>query len=211
MIMSIENLRLRIFKTKRILRNIRSIIFYPFWLVNRKKAPDNNFYKIIRLKKYINQLNINSLIETGTFYGQTVESIRKIVGQVISIEIFEPFYWANQEIFRPYKHVKIIYGDSGSQLERAIKLSNGKILFWLDGHYSGNGTGIGIKTSPIIEELLIIRNSGRLDSCIVIDDIRLFNGTDGYPTIEEAIKLIKSININYKIYQDCDCLIAHSQ
>ena len=63
-----------------------------------------------------------------------------------------------------------------------INTSNGRILFWLDGHYSGEGTGGCDEVCPIIAELRLIAQSKRKDHCILIDDARLFIGEDGYPT-----------------------------
>jgi hypothetical protein len=63
--------------------------------------------------------------------------------------------------------------------------------------------------SPIIEELRLIAKAGRKDDCIVIDDKRLFTGSDGYPTLDEAIVELKAINPAYVISIDRDSLVAH--
>lgn len=209
--MNLSDIKIHIFKLKRILRNFRSIITYPIWLILGKPAPDNNLYKNLRLKKYILSLNIDAVIETGTFYGQTVNFIKSITNRIISIEIYEPFYINNREVFKKFNHIEIQYGDSSEKLPSAIDLCDGKILFWLDGHYSGTGTGIGKKVSPIIEELIIIKNSGRKDICLMVDDIRLFNGSNGYPTIKQAVDIILDINPEFNIKFDHDCLIAHAK
>jgi len=62
--------------------------------------------------------------------------------------------------------------------------SSGRILFWLDGHYSGEGTACGDQVSPILQELDLIKAHPRRDHCILIDDSRLFTGVDGYPTLK---------------------------
>ncbi len=82
------------------------------------------------------------------------------------------------------------------------------ILFWLDGHYSGQGTGIGELTSPILNELDIIQSKNLSKYCILIDDYRLFNGTDGYPSVHTVMEKIKSINSNSEIFIDKDCFVA---
>jgi hypothetical protein len=202
-------MKITVFKLKRILRNFRSIISYPIWIAKGKPAPDNNLYKNLRLKRYITMLKIDAVIETGTFYGQTVNYLKEIVDQIISIEIYEPFFLNNSEIFKKNKHIKIEFGDSSEKLMSAIKQCNGKILFWLDGHYSGTGTGIGNKVSPIIEELIIIKNSGRKDICVIVDDIRLFDGSNGYPTTKQALEIVREINPIFNIHFDHDCLIAY--
>jgi hypothetical protein len=61
---------------------------------------------------------------------------------------------------------------------------NEPAIFWLDGHYSGGFTAMGEKETPVYEELKIIF-SNKQDHVILIDDARLFNGNDGYPTFDD--------------------------
>ena len=63
-------------------------------------------------------------------------------------------------------------------------------LFWLDGHYSGGATANSGK-SPIMDEVATILESD-LEHVLLIDDIRLFDGTDGYPTLSELRELVMS-------------------
>ena len=67
-------------------------------------------------------------------------------------------------------------------------------LFWLDGHYSGGVTALGTTTTPIFAELQEIELSKRKSDVILIDDIRLFNGHDGYPTLEDLTDFIYKLN-----------------
>lgn len=191
----------------RFLRNLRAAINYPFWLLHRK-APDNHLYKMKRIKKIAKQYHCDSLIETGTFYGQTVDYARKILKKVMSVEIYEPLYDFNILTFKNIPNVEIFKGDSISNLENMINKAEGRIVFWLDGHYSGNGTGIGFKVSPIIDELEIIKKKNLKDACILIDDFRLFGYDEGYPTFFEVQEVLKQINPNYIIKIDFDCIVA---
>ena len=95
---------------------------------------------------------------------------------------------------------------------------DGKILFWLDGHYSGKGTAIGKGATPILEELESIKNSKVNDAVILIDDIRCFQkikvprkikSLTGYPTVHEVEKLIFSINKDYQFEIFGDTAIAY--
>lgn len=192
----------------RTVRNIKSLIEYPFWMLTEKKAPDNHIFKKRRVLKIAREKKCQTFIETGTFYGQMLSFASKHFDLAMSVELFEPFYKINLEDFKNNKKVQVFLGDSSSKLNEMIKKSEGKILFWLDGHYSGQGTACGTKVSPILDELEIIKNSDRKDNCILIDDARLFTGLDGYPTIEEARNKLLSINKNYKIYIDHDCIVS---
>ena len=90
-----------------------------------------------------------------------------------------------------------------------INASGGeKILFWLDGHFSGVGTGGGDDICPIINELRLIAQSNRNDHCILIDDARCFTGEDGYPTLDAALAELRVINSSYKLQVDRDCIMA---
>jgi hypothetical protein len=86
--------------------------------------------------------------------------------------------------------------------------ARGRILFWLDGHYSGHGTACGEQVSPILKELNIIKCQSRHDHCILIDDVRLFVDADGYPSLEETKAKLLEINPRYTISVDGDCLVA---
>lgn len=192
---------------KRILRDLKAMIQYPIWSL-KKEGPDNHYYKVNRIRKIAKNYKCTDFIETGTFYGQTIWKVKDIFSKVFSVEFYEPLYLYNIEQFKDNKNVKIFYGDSSVKLSEMVAQTNGKILFWLDGHYSGEGTGLSKKTSPIIEELDVIKASLKNDCCIVIDDKRLFNGTDGYPTYDETINKLKGINPNFNLVQDGDAIIA---
>ncbi len=84
----------------------------------------------------------------------------------------------------------------------------GRCLFWLDAHYSGNGTGRGATECPIVEELKIIKSYSRNDHVILIDDAREFKGQNDYPPIFTVLELIYEINPNYQIEIKNDCIIA---
>ncbi|MFI4919994.1 MAG: hypothetical protein ACHP65_10620, partial [Legionellales bacterium] len=117
----------------------------------------------------------------------------------------------NKRAFLNNDNVTILFGDSSSELKKMIEKSFGRILFWLDGHYSGSGTACGDIESPILAELEIIKNEGNYSHCILIDDARLFKGTHGYPTLDRTMSKLLEINPNYKIEIDCDCIVAVPQ
>jgi hypothetical protein len=67
-------------------------------------------------------------------------------------------------------------------------------LFWLDAHYSGPLTARGPLDSPIAQELAAIAAHPVRGHVILIDDMRDFNGTGGYP---EASALLASLRDMY--------------
>ena len=189
-------------------RDMQAAIKYPLWRLQGRPAPDNHVYKKRRIKRLAREHRCDTFVETGTFYGQMVNFARGVFSKVISVEIYPPFHRENAAQFAHDPDVHILLGDSGRNLPEAISMASGRILFWLDGHYSGSGTGIGEKVSPIIEELRLIAKAGRKDHCVVIDDRRLFIGSDGYPTLDETIAELKAINPDYAIEVDGDGIVA---
>ncbi len=195
----------------RTVREIKALLEYPIWIARGKPAPDNHIAKKSRILKLSKEYNCSIFIETGTFYGQMLKFASKHFNLAMSVELFQPLYEINFNDFKKEKKVKIFLGNSANKLSEMMENTEEKILFWLDGHYSGNGTACGEQVSPIISELLTIKTHKRNDHCILIDDARLFNGHDGYPTLEETKNALLSINENYQIYIDNDCIVSVSK
>jgi hypothetical protein len=135
---------------------------------------------------------IKTLVETGTQAGATLAATLPYFDRLFSIEIYEPSVAAARKRFAAYPKVTIIHGDSATALPALVKTISEPILFWLDGHYSGKGTGMGADHSPIVSEIahiLELRSPGR--DAIIIDDARLFVGRDGYPPLEKFLADMK--------------------
>jgi hypothetical protein len=192
----------------RFLRNSKAIITYPFWALFGRPAPDNHIFKRIRIRNIGARFECETFIETGTFYGQMIDALKDYFQKIMSVELSEPLYHLNQSSFSAYPQVRIYLGDSSTRLQEMLRDARGRILFWLDGHYSGEGTACGEQVSPILGELNIINKLFRCDHCILIDDLRLFTGEDGYPTLETTKAKLLEINPNYQITIDHDCIVA---
>lgn len=193
---------------QRILRDWKSYAEYPWWMLRGRPSPDNHYYKMRRIRRLSQWHQCRTLIETGTFYGQTVNYAQRYFRQVMSVELFQPLFDYNQRQFANNRRVHLFKGDSSQRLGEMIEQAHGPILYWLDGHYSGKGTGLGETTSPILGELELIRRFNRQGDCILIDDRRLFGPDDGYPTLEQTTAALRAIDENYQIYFDCDCIVA---
>ncbi len=168
------------------------------------------------LIKYKNKADI--FIETGTFYGQGV-AIALLSGfnKIYSIEIGEFLYRKCLNTFHDFLNNKVFLflGDSPTFLNEILKTINEKCIFWLDAHYSGEGTAKAYKNNPILDELDSIKKHHINNHTILIDDVRLF-GTDEFDniTIEEVINKLLEINPAYEIkYENGFCpndiLVAH--
>ena len=143
----------------------------------------------------------NVFVETGTFYGEGIQvAINAGYEKIISIEIFKKYFDFGTKRFALNKNIKVVLGDSSLILGETIKDINEPITFWLDGHCSGEGTGLGTKYYPLMEELEHIQNHPLKTHIIMIDDIRLWKEYDKELNFQSVINKLLTINPAYSIY-----------
>jgi hypothetical protein len=113
-------------------------------------------------------------IETGTFLGETTQMAASIFKKVYTIEVDERLY--NNALFTLSQlDIGVINGDSLNVFPELLPKISDSIVFWLDGHYSGQGTGYGKYDFPALQECELIDNHLQSkEAFIMIDDVRLF-------------------------------------
>jgi hypothetical protein len=183
-------------------------MLYPIWKMTGAAPPDNHIAKVARIRRLARRYSCQTFVETGTFYGQTVAAAGPVFSKVLSCELSDELFELNRRAFDRNPNVHIFHGDSSALLEEMIRHIDGRALFWLDGHYSGPGTALGSSTSPASAELRAIGHSSRRDHCILIDDIRLFTGLDGYPHVHSIQSALAEINPEFDIRIEGDCMVA---
>jgi hypothetical protein len=163
------------------------------WIEAGRPVPVPHPVKVRNILTIAQLYGLKTLVETGTQAGATLAATLDYFDALYSIEIYEPSVIAARKRFTNHPKVKIVHGDSATALPQVVQRIAGPILFWLDGHYSGKGTGMGAEHSPIVEEIRHIRalRPARRDA-IIIDDARLFVGRDGYPSLEALLAETKS-------------------
>lgn len=169
------------------------------WINIGKPVPPPHFVKQLAIKDYKTKYDYDTFVETGTLWGDMVQAQKKYFDEIISIELNEKLSVKAQKRFKKDRNVRIIQGDSGKVLVDVIKEINGPAIFWLDGHYSGGQTSKGDKECPIIEELEAILTDKRFIHIFLIDDARLFNGSNDYPTIEELTNFLQKKDNRYRL------------
>lgn len=143
------------------------------------------------------------LVESGTCYGDGVQAALDAgYKEVHSYEVVADLYQKAVTRFADAKKVKL-YLKSSKDMYSDIHQLEGKLVFWLDGHYSSGPTGYVDKFCPLLEELDAIARLSRKDHTILVDDCRLlgtadFNGV----TLAELKRKILSINPDYKFSQE---------
>lgn len=167
------------------------------WEKAGRPAPPPHFIKQEIIQDYQNRYEYNILVETGTYLGEMVEAQKRYFNKIISIELSEKLYTDAKQKFSNDSNVFIVQGDSGKIMHKVISTLNEPAIFWLDGHYSAGITAKGEKECPIFEELNAIFNGKKLKHVILIDDARLFNGTNDYPTIHELKEYVQKFDNTY--------------
>jgi hypothetical protein len=151
-------------------------------------APPTVKYRVI--KEYQRRFGLRTLIETGTFAGGTIDAVGRRFDRLVSIELSPEWHARAVERFGSLLHVTLVHGDSATRLPEVLQTLEEPALFWLDAHYSGPITARGVIDSPIVRELDAIRAHGVAGHVILIDDMRDFQGRDGYPTVVELLDWI---------------------
>ncbi len=190
------------------LRIFRDYLDHYGWVLKGKPIPVSHVFKRKRIRHVAKHFGCRVFVETGTFYGQMIEALRRSFSDLFSVELSESLYQHCKEKFARDNHVHLYQGDSAKELPRVLMKIDDQAIFWLDGHYSGPGTAKGDVEGPIVGELDAIRNHHIRDHCILIDDARCFTGSDGYPTIEKLRLMLLQINPNYDVAVENDCIIA---
>lgn len=176
------------------------------WQKNGCHIPPPHSLKQVVIEKYAQLNHIKVLVETGTYYGDMVESQKFNFEKIFSIELGKEL-WENAVLrFKKYKHIFILPGDSGKVLNDITSKLNEKALFWLDGHYSDGITTKGDKECPIIEEVNAIFRYKNLSHVILVDDARCFNGEGDYPTIEHLTNHIHQYDNRYNVSVEHDII-----
>lgn len=163
------------------------------WEANGRPAPPPAAVKHRAMRAYAEQFGLKVFVESGTYYGDTVEAVKPWFEHVYSIELSRDLYEGAKKRFRSDRNVHLICGDSGEHIGALVKDIHQPALFWLDGHYSGGETARGERDTPIYEELAHILKAPDLGHVILIDDAHCFGNDPGYPTLDDLTEYVRSL------------------
>jgi len=163
--------------------------------------------------------NIEVFIESGTYLGNTTFYAADLFNEIHTIELSADLFYKAKERFKEKENVFIYQGDSSEILHTLLPKISSRILFYLDGHYSGGNTAQGSSNTPIMRELQAIRDSNKGNAVILIDDIRCFQDShspekilnthlEGYPDLRQLTHALLEINSDYLICFLGDALLA---
>ena len=187
-------------------RMMRLLTEYVAWARRDFAAPSPHHIKQSCLLR--NGLPNATWVETGTYLGETTRILSKNSLKVYSIEP-EPTLFTNaKHYFANFKNVEILNGTSEEVFPRLLPTINGRVNFWLDGHYSAGLTFKGKQDTPVLEELEnIAQNLVHFEKvCVLVDDIRCFSpnikGYETYPPLNALVAWAEKYHLAWHIEQD---------
>ena len=167
-------------------RSAVSRALVPYWVLRGRPVPAPPHRKRRIVAGYATSFAVSTFVETGTYRGDTSAVLCTLVDRVISIELDPRLADLARARFAESPNVEIITGDSADVLPGVVRGLTAPGLFWLDGHFSDGVTALGSQVTPIEQELCTVLHPGGPDHVVLIDDARLFDGTNGYPTLERV-------------------------
>ncbi len=158
------------------------------------------------IKEYAKKFSPQIFVETGTYLGDTVWSMKNLFSEIHSIELGGKLAEEARKRFLRYPHIHIHQGDSASILPSLLERIFKPSLFWLDAHCSEGITSGDDEHLPLISEIKTILGHWVFGSVILIDDARLMGQQKGYPSFEEIQKIVQDSNLGLEIKQEIDII-----
>jgi len=151
------------------------------WRLQGRSFPPPPLVKHALVKEYQRRFGLRVFVETGTFAGEMINAVVGRFDRIFSIELDDQWHATAVARFAARGDVTLLHGDSSIRLGEVLAGLREPALFWLDAHYCGPGTARGPLDSPIVRELEAIEAHPVQGHVVLIDDMRYFNGSGGYP------------------------------
>jgi SAM-dependent methyltransferase len=182
---------------------LRLIVDLKTWAedLRRRLSSSNNGTVSALAKRHLllaklRSCNLNVVIETGTFLGDTTHFLAARGYSVVTIEV-EPRLaaWARAR-FDGVANVRVVEGDSEQLMSGLIANLDQPALFYLDGHYSGGETGKGQHETPVVKEVEAILREAPSGSFVIIDDVRCFGRLKDYPPLLDFLASLRDRGVD---------------
>lgn len=172
------------------MRRVRQLVRAYRWERSGRLGSPPQLIKQRTVRQEARRHSISCLVETGTYLGDMVAAQLSAFSRIYSIELDPHLAEAARSRFAPFPHVTILQGDSAKMLPLVLREIDRPCLFWLDGHYSEGITARGDRVTPIVHELEAVLAHSVPGHVLLIDDARLFDGTNDYPTQQEVERIL---------------------
>jgi len=147
-------------------------------------APEKIKYEILRDCARLHGFKV--LVETGTYFGNSIFTLRNEFTEIHSIELAPALHERAVLELAHLPHIHLHLGDSARVLPEVVRGLKAPTLYWLDGHFCSGPTARADKDTPIDAELDFLLNRPLGRDMVLIDDARLFTGDGIYPSIAEV-------------------------
>lgn len=145
-------------------------------------------------KEVLLKYKTDIFIELGSSIGEGVQvALDAGFNTIYTVEKDIKYFNITKNRYLNTNNVICIHGDSVEELKNILFSNPLRSTIWMDAHNDGS--------CPILKELDIIRMfSKNNNNNILIDDMRMFGKQEHeFITVEEIIRSIKDINVNYTI------------
>lgn len=190
------------YPVKNFAHKVRGARELRMWQNSGRPSPPPHIVKEIVVKEYAKNYDIKVFVETGTYFGDMVEAVKRVFDKIFSIELSDEFHIKAKDRFKADNNIELILGDSGRELKWLMSKIDQPALFWLDGHYSAGNTARGLDDTPVCKELEYILGDNYNNHVVLIDDARCFGQDPQYPSIDDLTRFINSkrrgLNISVK-------------
>ena len=157
---------------------------YWYWILRGRPQRSPHFLKQKVVREYGERYGLRTLVETGTYYGEMVDAMKRRFDHIYSIEFVPELAARAQKKFSHQPHIRIFCGDSRVVMPEILAQLKQPALFWLDAGYYG---WVGKQGDPqrLSAELEMIL-SHPLEHVILLDDARGLTGTNGVPSVRDV-------------------------
>lgn len=163
---------------------------YWYWKLRGEPARPPHLLKQRMVKEFALKYSLRTLVETGTYYGEMVASVKDDFEHIFSIE-FDPRLAAHaKKRFKRYTNIRILEGSSETIIPELLLTITQPALFWLDAGYfawQGDFKDMG----RMMTELDAIFTHSIGEHVVLIDDVVPFSGRDGTPELQVLLGMIK--------------------
>ncbi|MGA7077370.1 MAG: hypothetical protein WBQ43_22245 [Terriglobales bacterium] len=150
---------------------------YLWWVLRGKPVRSPHLLKQRTVAECGRRYKLRCLVETGTYYGEMVAALCRQFDRVYSIEFDPKLAEYSRERFKNDPQVKILEGDSRLLVPHVVAELDRPAVFWLDAGYYGVDLATG-DLSRLLTELRAILSSPIKEHVVLMDDARMFVGTD---------------------------------
>jgi hypothetical protein len=149
--------------------------------------------KLEVLREYARAYELRVLVETGTYEGETAWALRREFDRIVTVELSDELWQLARRRFVPAPQVEVRHGDSPTVLRDVLEELREPALFWLDAHVSTTKSAHGELPSPVLQELELVLSHDVSGNVVLVDDVRLLSGSDGWPAVGELEALVHHI------------------